>query len=367
MPKGEIHQNQPSQSLDTTTTEDPCKNGVRCGKWILRSTKVRRGRGQHPSLKFELTTPLSENRKRPAPSPASSANSVIGENSIPLPTMDRTQNDLDMWSYVNTEKFIHIMVEVARKEEATNSKKSRQFNDLQWHEILRELGVRTGRIGYTIPKIREKFTRIKKEYKDFKHILDQTGFGWDEIAQIVTAPDDVWQTYLQAHPKAVKFRNQGLDHFEELDELLSSSLANGAFARPNTQPPPTRDEEVVMYGKGKPIKREDSVSMGKRKSDGSGGSTAKATKFERREEAYEKFAFSQQMKGEYYQKKAQNQTAENNLIMKECHAFLKSIKHIVGEDKYLDAYSHLVDHPRWQTSFLDLDADDRMAWVYREH
>ncbi|KAG5561374.1 hypothetical protein RHGRI_004412 [Rhododendron griersonianum] len=317
MPKGEIHQNQPSQSLDTATTEDPCKNGVRCGKWILRSTKVRRGRGQHPSLKFEPTTPLSENRKRPAPSPASSANSVIGENSIPL--------------------------------------------------ILRELGVRTGRIGYTIPKIREKFTRIKKEYKDFKHILDQTGFGWDEIAQTVTASDDIWQTYLQAHPKAVKFRNQGLDHFEELDELLSSSLANGAFARPNTQPPPTRDEEVVMYGKGKPIKREDSVSMGKRKSDGSGGSTAKATKFERREEAYEKFAFSQQMKGEYYQKKAQNQTAENNLIMKECHAFLKSIKHIVGEDKYLDAYSHLVDHPRWQTSFLDLDADERMAWVYREH
>ncbi|KAG5548626.1 hypothetical protein RHGRI_014094 [Rhododendron griersonianum] len=252
MPKGKIHPNQPSQSLDTTTTEDPSKNGVRCGKWILRSTKVRRGRGQHPSLKFEPTTPLSENRKRSAPSPTPSANSVIGENNIPL-----------------------------------------------------------------------------------------------------------------AYPKAVKFRNQGLDHFEELDELLSSSLANGAFARPNTQPPPTRDEEVVMYGKGNPIKREDNMSMGKRKSDGSGGSTAKATKFERRDEAYEKFAFSQQMKGEYYQLKAQNQSAQNNLEMKECHAFLKSIKHIVGEDKYLDAYSHLVDQPRW--SFLTLDVDERMAWVYRKH
>ncbi|XP_058228537.1 uncharacterized protein LOC131336646 isoform X1 [Rhododendron vialii] len=197
MPKGKIHPNQPSQSLDTTTTEDPCKNGVRCSKWILRSTKFRRGRGQHPSLKFEPTIPLSQNRKLPAPSPASSANSVIGENSIPLPTLDRTQNDLDMWSYVNTEKFIHIMVEVARREKATNSKKSRQFNDLQWHKILRELGVRTGRIGYTIPKIREKFTRIKKEYKIFKHMKDQTGFGWDDASQTVTTTDDVWQTYLQ--------------------------------------------------------------------------------------------------------------------------------------------------------------------------
>ncbi|KAG5552832.1 hypothetical protein RHGRI_010813 [Rhododendron griersonianum] len=89
------------------------------------------------------------------------------------------------------------MVEVARREEATNLKNSRQFNDLQWHEILRELGVRTGRIGYTIPKIREKFTRIKKVYKIFKHMKDHTGFGWDEASQTVTATDDVWQTYLQ--------------------------------------------------------------------------------------------------------------------------------------------------------------------------
>ncbi|KAG5557437.1 hypothetical protein RHGRI_007622 [Rhododendron griersonianum] len=168
-----------------------------------------------------------------------------------------------------------------------------------------------------------------------------------------------------ANPKAVKFCNQGLDHFEELDELLSSSLANGAFASPCTLPPPTHDEEVVMYGKGKPIKREDSVTMGKRKSDGSGGSTAKATKFESRDEVYEKFAFSQQMKGEYYQLKAQKQSAQNNLEMKECHAFLKSIKQTIGEVKYLNAYNHLVDQPRWQTSFLALDEDERMAWVQR--
>ncbi|KAF7149495.1 hypothetical protein RHSIM_Rhsim02G0174000 [Rhododendron simsii] len=187
------------------------------------------------------------------------------------------------------------MVEVARREEATNSKKTRQFNDIQWHEILWELGVMTGRIGYTIPKIREKFTRTKKEYKIFKHVKDQTGFGWDDASQNVTATDDMWQTYLQANPKAVKFRNQGLDHFEELDELLSSSLANGAFSHPCTLPPPTLDEEVEMYGKGKPIKREDNLSMGskgKRKSDGSGGSTTKATKFEKRDEACQKFEFS---------------------------------------------------------------------------
>lgn len=135
--------------------------------------------------------------------------------------------------------------------------------------------------------------------------------------------------------------------------------------------PPTRDEEVTMYEVGKPIKKEDSVSMGvkgKRKSDGSGGSAVKATRFAKKEEAYEKFAFSHQAKGEYYQIKMLNQSSQvsgqgSGTAMKDCHAFLKMIKHIVGQDKYLAAYSYLVDNPQWTTSFLDLEEDERIAWI----
>ncbi|KAI8559458.1 hypothetical protein RHMOL_Rhmol04G0175500 [Rhododendron molle] len=78
---------------NTNSTEERSITGWRCGKWVLRSTKVRKSRGKMLSLlscfrffdlskgKLDPPTPFSK-RKRAAPSPTSSANSVIGENSI---------------------------------------------------------------------------------------------------------------------------------------------------------------------------------------------------------------------------------------------------------------------------------------------
>ncbi|KAI8574169.1 hypothetical protein RHMOL_Rhmol01G0333600 [Rhododendron molle] len=92
---------------NTNSTEERSITGWRCGKWVLRSTKVRKSRGKMLSLFLywnfmegkgttvvvtksttltllvSLTppTPISK-RKRAAPSPTSSATSVIGENSI---------------------------------------------------------------------------------------------------------------------------------------------------------------------------------------------------------------------------------------------------------------------------------------------
>ncbi|KAI8525371.1 hypothetical protein RHMOL_Rhmol01G0116600 [Rhododendron molle] len=85
---------------NTNSTEERSITGWRCGKWVLRSTKVRKSRGKMLSLflywnfmegkgttvvvtksKLDPPTPISK-RKRAAPSPTSSATSVIGENSI---------------------------------------------------------------------------------------------------------------------------------------------------------------------------------------------------------------------------------------------------------------------------------------------
>ncbi|KAF7113395.1 hypothetical protein RHSIM_RhsimUnG0128800 [Rhododendron simsii] len=155
--------------------------------------------------KLDPPTPISK-RKRVAPSPTSSANSVIGENSV------QVVRDFD------------ADLEAFRKEQGFNSRKKRVFNDLQWRVIYNELLVRTGRTGYT-PK--------------------------------------------KGHPGAAKYRQKGLDHYDQLQELFESSLANGALGQPSSLKPPTSEEEVAMCEVGKAIKREDSVSMGKRKSDGS--------------------------------------------------------------------------------------------------
>ncbi|CAL5435353.1 unnamed protein product [Camellia sinensis] len=59
----------------------------------------------------------------------------------------------------------------------------------------------------------------------------------------VMAPDDVWDHYVKAHPKAKVFRKKGLDHIDLLDVLFANSQATGALARASTQGPPTSDEE----------------------------------------------------------------------------------------------------------------------------
>ncbi|KAE9448258.1 hypothetical protein C3L33_19826, partial [Rhododendron williamsianum] len=72
----------PSVTTNTnTTTDEPRKNGLRRGKWALRS--VRRPRGQRLSLKLEPTTPISK-RTQAGPSPTPSANSVTGENNVQM-------------------------------------------------------------------------------------------------------------------------------------------------------------------------------------------------------------------------------------------------------------------------------------------
>ncbi|KAI8528851.1 hypothetical protein RHMOL_Rhmol12G0179300 [Rhododendron molle] len=277
--------------------------------------------------------------------------------------MDRKKLDLDDWSFVNTQIFIQIMLEEARKEQGCNSRKRRVFNDLQWRSIYYELLVRTGKTGYTPTKVQQKFTRLKQEYRIFDDLVKNTGCGWDIASQTVTASETVWQTYVQGHPGAGKYRQKGLDHYDQLQELLETSLANGALGQPSSLKPPTSEEEVAMYEVGKPIKREDSVSMGKRKSDGSGGTSSKSMRFEKKEAAYEKSAFANQMKGEYYGLLADSRRAQEECSIPNCLALLEEIEPIIGTQQYLKAYNKLLSEESQRRGFVRIKPERRVDWA----
>ena len=34
----------------------------------------------------------------------------------------------------------------------------------------------------------------------FQAIVDQSGFGWDDVEKIPTAPDEVWEAYIEVSP-----------------------------------------------------------------------------------------------------------------------------------------------------------------------
>lgn len=88
----------------------------------------------------------------------------------------------------------------------------------------------------------------------------------------------------------------------------------------------TSDEKIAMNEMVKPIKRDYSVLMGKTKSDGSSGSSSKAMRFDKTEAAYEKSAFANQRRGEYYELLADNRRDPRRIL----HFQLPSI---VGPNK----------------------------------
>ncbi|KAG5551794.1 hypothetical protein RHGRI_010023 [Rhododendron griersonianum] len=66
-------QGEPKPTPNPSTTEDPTNSSLRCGKWLLQSTKIRRSRGKLvfvlvPKLcvyffKPTRTSPMSRSRK----------------------------------------------------------------------------------------------------------------------------------------------------------------------------------------------------------------------------------------------------------------------------------------------------------------
>lgn len=60
---------------------------------------------------------------------------------------------------------------------------------------------------------------MKTEYNIFQAILDNSGFGMN-AAGIPTAPDDVWDDYIKAHPKSRKYKTARLEFYDELHSII---------------------------------------------------------------------------------------------------------------------------------------------------
>lgn len=71
---------------------------------------------------------------------------------------------------------------------------------------------------------------MKKDYEIYLAIKNNSGFGWDDLQSMPTAPDSVWAAYVQAHPEAEKFRKRSQLHYDILHELCANISATGEFA-----------------------------------------------------------------------------------------------------------------------------------------
>jgi Myb/SANT-like DNA-binding domain len=72
------------------------------------------------------------------------------------------------------------------------------FKKEAWDSVLREVQlVYTGSYPIPLQKIKQKEQAYKALYKDWRFLRDQSGFGWDEETQMITAPNEVWDEIIK--------------------------------------------------------------------------------------------------------------------------------------------------------------------------
>ena len=54
-------------------------------------------------------------------------------------------------------------------------------------------------------KLKNKYGDYKKKWQAWKALIDNSGFGFDEEVQLITAPDDVWDKYIEVSRRVTKY------------------------------------------------------------------------------------------------------------------------------------------------------------------
>ncbi|KAF8579565.1 hypothetical protein K439DRAFT_1359301 [Ramaria rubella] len=72
--------------------------------------------------------------------------------------------------------------------------------------------------------------KLKGEYHLVKALHEQSGFGWDDMKQMVTTPPDVWDKYLEKHPKAKPFQRKAFPLYSPIEKIVEMVIATGSGA-----------------------------------------------------------------------------------------------------------------------------------------
>ncbi|OAV89169.1 hypothetical protein PTTG_06899 [Puccinia triticina 1-1 BBBD Race 1] len=144
----------------------------------------------------------------------------------PPPTDDQNDDDDD----VESKSPPHIW---------TNNKRSALLE--AWPVVVKKLNEKLG-TNLTGDQCRNQKNALRKLFLDFKFLQDQSGFGWDEELQTVTANKKVWAELLETHPRREFSKLKGKS-FPLYDLALSVFDGTAAVGKDvgNLLPPVTTD------------------------------------------------------------------------------------------------------------------------------
>ncbi|CAN1783129.1 L10-interacting MYB domain-containing protein [Linum perenne] len=75
--------------------------------------------------------------------------------------------------------------------------------------------------------LRHRYKKLLKYYNDLNVLLGEVGFSWDQTQQKIIASDNIWDSYIKAHPHARAYRMKTLPNYNDLVLIFGNAIDNG--------------------------------------------------------------------------------------------------------------------------------------------
>ncbi|XBH98994.1 hypothetical protein VPH35_128426 [Triticum aestivum] len=101
-----------------------------------------------------------------------------------------------------------------------------------WTNIVSRLNQRFDQ-SFTLNQVKQKEQDLKRDYRNVKELLDQSGFGWDKDRKMVDAPDNVWASFAarKNNKDVLQWKERSFPLYEELAPLYEGRYAEGRTRR----------------------------------------------------------------------------------------------------------------------------------------
>ncbi|XP_004308208.1 PREDICTED: uncharacterized protein LOC101308913 [Fragaria vesca subsp. vesca] len=263
-------------------------------------------------------------------------------------------DDKAEWSAKNEGKFIRILHEHVKKGDMQTS----TFKKKIWNEISDELFAETTK-RYLVPQLKSKFNRLRKKHREFSDLIEHTGFGWDPIANTVTASEEVWATYIKRVSGVKPYRKKGLEHYEILGEIFNTSTATDD----------ERELEKKFLNNGVHINLDEDFNVNNAQTETRAKRKAvtEAPSSERRTKKWDKMEAYLEICGEVMKKKLQQKKEKNaeenkeKYSIEECVQIIERLGDIDGATftKVMEKFIVV----EWRRLFLTISDERRRAWL----
>ncbi|XP_038718028.1 uncharacterized protein LOC120011071 [Tripterygium wilfordii] len=134
---------------------------------------------------------------------------------------DSHQQRTAKWTPSRDRYFINLMLEQVRQGYMVSQK----FNEEAWGEMATKLNAEFGS-HYNRNDLKIRFINLRKRFNDMKILIDDNGFYWDEMHQMITANDDHWDLYLKEHPEARAYHCRTLPNYNDLFLIYGNANPN---------------------------------------------------------------------------------------------------------------------------------------------